>query len=220
MRNFVKDQGGLYMNRIITISREFGSGGKEIGKRLSDKLGYSYYDSEIVTLLAKETGMSEEYIKNISEKGIYPYAFQFAKSFSMYSGMQNYQTEILVKQTNILKDIAKKGNAIIVGRGANTILKDYNPMNIFVYANMKSRINRCKEKAKEDENITDKELENKIKAIDKNRKVFNGLISNSEWGKKENYHLCINTSNVEIKKIILSLAQYIENWFGGSESGN
>ena len=63
------------MNKIITISRKFGSGGKEIGKRLADKLGYSYYDSEIVTLLAKETNMSEEYLKNISEKGVYPYAF-------------------------------------------------------------------------------------------------------------------------------------------------
>ena len=68
--------------------------------------------------------------------------------------------------------------------------------------------------------MSDKELENKIKAIDENRKAFNSLISNSEWGKKENYHLCINTSNVEIEKIILSLAQYIENWFGGNESEN
>ena len=85
------------MNKIITISREFGSGGKEIGKRLADKLGYAYYDSKIITLLAKETGMSEEYIKNISEKGTYPYVFQFAKSFAMYSTMQNNQTEILVK---------------------------------------------------------------------------------------------------------------------------
>lgn len=203
------------MNRIITISREFGSGGKEIGKRLADQLGYSYYDSEIITLLAKETGMTEEYIKNISEKGIYPYAFQFAKSFSNYSTMQNYQTEILVKQANILKEIAEKGNAIIVGRGANTILKQYKPMNIFVYANLESKINRCREKEKEDESITDKELENKIKAIDKNRKAFNSLISNTEWGNKENYNLCINTSNIEIKKIIPSLAEYIENWFGG-----
>lgn len=208
------------MNRIITISREFGSGGKEIGKRLADQLGYSYYDSEIITLLAKETGMTEEYIKNISEKGIYPYAFQFAKSFSNYSTMQNYQTEILVKQANILKEIAEKGNAIIVGRGANTILKQYKPMNIFVYANLESKINRCREKEKEDESITDKELENKIKAIDKNRKAFNSLISNTEWGNKENYNLCINTSNIEIKKIIPSLAEYIENWFGGNKNEN
>lgn len=208
------------MNKIITISREFSSGGKEIGKRLADKLGCAYYDSEIITLLAKETGMSEEYIKNISEKGIYPYAFQFAKSFSSYPIIQSNQTEILVKQANILKEIAKKGNAIIVGRGANTILKKYNPMNIFVYADMESKIARCKEKTKEDENMTDEEIENKIKNIDKNRKAFNGFISNSEWGKKENYNLCINTSNIVIKKIIPSLAQYIENWFGGNESGN
>ncbi len=201
------------MNKIITISREFGSGGKEIGKRLADVLGYAYYDSEIITLLAKETGMSEEYIKNISEKGVYPYAFQFAKSFAMYSTMQSAKTEILVAQAKILKQIAEKGNAIIVGRGANSILKEYNPMNIFVYADMESKINRCKEKAKEDEHLTDKELENKIKEIDKNRKALNDLISNAEWGKKENYNLCINTSNVKIKSIIPALAEYIENWF-------
>ena len=208
------------MNKIVTISREFGSGGKEVGKRLADALGYSYYDSEIITLLAKETGMSEEYIKNISEKGAYPYAFQFAKSFAMYSTMQSNQTEILVKQAEILKQIAQKGNAIIVGRGANTILREYNPMNIFVYANIESKINRCRQKAKEDENLTDKELEKKIKVIDKNRKAFNSLISNAEWGMKENYNLCINTSNIEIKTIIPSLAKYIENWFGGNKGEN
>lgn len=213
-------RGGSMMNKIVTISREFGSGGKEIGKRLADKLGYAYYDSEIVTLLAKETGMSEEYINNISEKGIYPYAFQFAKSFAMYSTMQNNQTEILVAQNKILKQIAQKGNAVIVGRGANSILREYNPMNIFVYANMESKINRCKEKAKQDENLTDQELETKIKNIDKNRKAFHDLISNTEWGKKENYSLCINTSNIEIKSIIPPLAEYIENWLGGKMNEN
>ncbi len=208
------------MNKIITISREFGSGGREIGKRLADKLGYSYYDSEIITLLAKETGMSEEYIENISEKGVYPYPFQFAKSFAVYSSTQSQQTEILVKQASIIKEIAQKGNAIIVGRGANFILREYNPMNIFVYADIDSKIRRCREKAKEDENLTDKELEQKIKAIDKSRKSFNNLISNMEWDDKRNYSLCINTSNVEIKKIINSLADYAKEWFGGKNNGN
>ncbi len=203
------------MNRIITISREFGSGGREIGKRLAEELGYSYYDSEIITLLAKETGMAEDYLKKISENGIYQYAFMFTKSFSNYNKLQNKQTEILVKQAKILKEIAQKGNSVIVGRGANSILKEYNPMNIFVYANMEAKINRCKEKANPNENINDKELENKIKNIDKNRKAFNNLISNNEWGNKENYDLCINTSNLEIKKIIPALKEYINNWFGG-----
>ena len=155
------------------------------------------------------------YVQNISEKGIYPYPFQFAKSFAMYSSLQSDQTDILVAQTKVLKEIAKKGNCIIVGRGANIILKDYNPMNIFVYADMESKINRCHKKAKENENLTDKEIEKKIITIDKARKNYHKLISNLEWGDKNNYHLCINTTDIEIKNIISSLADYIEDWFGG-----
>lgn len=202
------------MNNIITISREFGSGGREIGKRLADKLGFSYYDREIITEIAKETGMSEEYIKNISEKGVYPYAFQFAKSFTAYSSLQSNQTDILVAQQKILKAIAKKENCIIVGRGANVILREYTPMNLFIYANMESKIKRCRMKKKAEE-LTDKELKNKIMQVDKNRKNYHKIISNLEWGEKKNYHLCINTSNVEIKEIIPSLSNYIESWFRG-----
>lgn len=203
------------MNKIVTISREFGSGGREVGKRLADELGFRYYDREIIDEIAKETGMSKEYIQNISEKGIYPYSFQFAKSFTSYSGVQSNQTEILVAQTKVIKEIAEKGNCIIVGRGANVILKDYNAMNIFVYANMESKINRCREKAKEDEKNTDKEMEKKIIAIDKARKNYHKIISDLEWGDKRNYNLCINTTNIEIKAIIPSLAKYIEDWFRG-----
>lgn len=203
------------MNMIVTISREFGSGGREIGKRLADELGIKYYDREIIAEIAKQTGLSKEYIKNISEKGVYAYPFQFAKSFVAYSGLQSNQTEILVAQTKVLKEIAQKGNCIIVGRGANSILKDYNPMNIFVYADMESKISRCHKKAKEDEHFTDKEMEKKIIEIDNGRKNYHKLISNLEWGDKRNYHLCINTTNVEIRNMIPALAEYIEDWFGG-----
>ncbi len=197
------------MNKIITISREFGSGGKEIGKRLADKLGYAFYDSKIIDLLVKETGMSEEYINNISEKGVYPVPFQFGKTFTTNLSIQKNQIDILIKQNKILNNIAEKGNAVIVGRGANTILKDYNPINIFVYADEKSKIKRCREKGNEEEKLSDKELLNKIREVDKNRKAFNDLIANFEWGNKENYDLCINTTNINIKNIITPLADYI-----------
>lgn len=201
------------MNKIITISREFGSGGREIGKRLADKLGYAYYDSEIINMLAQKTGLSEEYIKSISEKGIYLIQLQFRKSFSAGTFIQKNQTDILVEQTKILRNIAATGNAIIVGRGANSILKEYNPMNIFVYADIESKVKRCKEKAPENENFSDKKIINKIKEIDKNRKAFNYLISDTVWGDKSNYNLCINTSDIEIKQIIDPLSEYIKNWF-------
>ncbi len=201
------------MNKIVTISREFGSGGKEIGKRLSDKLEIAYYDEEIIAELAKETGLSEEYIKNISEKGMYPVSFNFGRTLAKFNTMQSSQTEILIKQQEILKKIAQKGDCIIVGRGADVILKDYNTMNIFVYSDMESKIKRCKMKATENENLSEKELEKKIIQIDKDRRNFHNLISNSEWGDKKNYNLCINTSELEIKEIIPALSEYIKQWF-------
>ncbi|MCI8654813.1 MAG: cytidylate kinase-like family protein [Clostridia bacterium] len=204
------------MNRIITISREFGSGGREIGKRLADELGFSYYDREIITEVAKETEMAEKYIQNISEKGVSPYSFQFAKSFAVYSNLQKQQTEILVAEQKIIKQIAQKGDCVIVGRGANSILKEYNPMNIFVYANMESKIARCMERANKDENLTEKEIKNKIIQVDKERKKYNNIISSLEWGDKKNYNLCINTSGIDIKTIISPLADYINTWFGGN----
>lgn len=204
---------GIKLNKIITISREFGSGGKELGKRLADKLDYAYYDAEIITLLAKETGMSEEYIKNISEKGVYPTAFQFGKTFATFGALQSSQMDILVKQQEVLKRIAEKGNAIIIGRGADSILKSYSPLNIFVYANMEAKMARCKLKGSEDENLSDKELEKKIKQIDKGRKNFYSVISGKDWGEKGNYDLLINTSNIEIKDIIPFIADYAECYF-------
>lgn len=204
------------MNKIVTISREFGSGGRELGKRLADKLGFAYYDREIITEVARETEMAEQYIQNISEKGVSPYPFQFAKSFAMYSNLQKHQTEILVIEQKVIKELAQKGNCVIVGRGANSILKEYNPMNIFVYADMESKINRCRMRAEESENYTDKELKNKIIQVDKSRKNYNNIISSLEWGDRKNYNLCINTSGIEVKTIISPLADYIETWFGGN----
>lgn len=198
---------------IITISREFGSGGREIGKRLADELSLAYYDGEIITLIAKETGMSEEYIQNISEKGVYPYTYQFAKSFLNSSPVQNSQIQVLVKQNEIIKKIASKGNCVIVGRAANVILKGEDTIDLFIYADMKSKVARCKQKADENENLSEKELEKKIIEVSKNREKFHNVVSNEEWGKKENYDLCINTSGVDIKSIITPLKMYIENWF-------
>lgn len=200
------------MHKIITISREFGSGGREIGKRLADQLGYAYYDREIITMLAASTGMCEQYIENQNEKGVNPYPFQFAKSFASYAKIQSNQTDLLVQQQKVIKQIAEKGNCIIVGRGADVILKEYHPLNLFVYADVDSKIKRCLEKG--EVTITPKALAKKIKEIDVQRKKYHDMIAESEWGKKENYHLCINTSQIEIKTIIKALAFYIENWFG------
>lgn len=201
------------MSKIITISREFGSGGREIGKRLSDQLGIGYFDSEIIKQISEKTGLSEQYIESIYEKGPSSYPISFGRTFYSNLPLQNNQTEVFVAQQKIIKEITKNGDCIIVGRGADIILKQYNPMKLFIYANMQAKIERCYEKAHENENLTQKEMEKKIVGIDKNRKKYYSLLSNQIWGDKNNYQLCINTSDIEIKDIIPSLSDYIESWF-------
>ena len=202
------------MNKmIITISREFGSGGKELGKRLSEQLGISFYDSEIIDLLSKETGLSEEYISKTSESGINNPITNYARTFAITSNLYNKKTEVMILQQKIIKEIASKESCIIVGRGADIILKEYNPFKIFVYADLESKVKRCIEKAKETGKITEKEIIKKIKEIDKNRKKYYDIISNNIWGNKENYNLCINTSNKNIKTLIDPIVSYIKLHF-------
>lgn len=201
------------MNKIITISREFGSGGKELGKKLAETLGMDFYDGEIIDILAKETGMDANFIKTMDESIINNYTFKFANSFVQYSNAQSSKIDLLVHQQKVIKEIAKKGNCIIVGRGADVILQEFNPLRLFVYANLESKLKRCLENRNEEEKLNEKQMVKKIKRIDKSRKKYYDILSNQSWGIKENYDLCINTSNIIIEDIITPLVGYINNWF-------
>ena len=134
------------MNRIITIGREFGSGGRELGRRLAERLNYAYYDKEIITEIAKKTELSENYVRNVVEKRpLLQYPIHIGGTFY---GVQNTQLEqgawIFREQCNILKEMAEKSNCVIVGRCADYILRDYDPFRIFVYADIEKKIARCK----------------------------------------------------------------------------
>ncbi len=201
--------------KIITVSREFGSGGRELGKRLADLMGYAYYDREIISEIAKEEGLSEDYVERILETpSSFGYTITYSRSFAI---MQNYNTAptLLAKQHNLIKKLAKKGDCVIVGRGADVILSEFEPFRIFVYADTESKIERCKKRSGDDEEISEKELLRKIKKIDKARAENYSFITDKPWGNKEAYDLCVNTSGMEIKKLIPSITQYIETWFEG-----
>lgn len=205
--------------RIITVGREFSSGGRELGKRLADALGFAYYDREIITEIAKRTNLDENYVADKLEKGIVPefnitYGHTFLYS---YMPMQN-DIKILVSERELIQEIAEKGeDFVIVGRNADVILKNYKPFNLFVYADMPSKIKRCQERADKTENYTPKELEKKIKQIDTGRAKRRELITDSKWGRKESYDLCINTSNIVIKDIVPLIAEYALSRFERNE---
>ena len=201
--------------RIITVSREFGSGGREVAKRLADELGFEYYDKEIVTEIAKRCELDEGYVRNTLERSIaHTYPIHIGRSYSHVAAAMNVDvTNIFAEQTKLIKELAQKGNCVIVGRAADVLLKEYSPFNLFVYANMKSKIDRCLARAPEGEDLTRRETEKMIKKIDSERKKIHTLISDIKWGDKSAYHLCINTSGVEIKSLVGAVATFANAWF-------
>lgn len=201
--------------KIITVSREFGSGGREVGKRLADILGFRYYDKEIITAVAEKSNFDENYVETVLEKGI-PRSFPitFARTFSFTDSAQENYTKLLLTQQQIIKDIAKKGeDFVIVGRASDVILEEYNPLNLFVYADKQSKIERCKKRAPDGEKLTDKELARQIKQVDLGRAVNRQLLADDHWGEKESYHLCVNTTGMDIKTLTDAVAEFAKAWF-------
>lgn len=205
--------------KIITISREFGSGGRELGKRLSDALNVPCYDDEIIELIAERQGLAKEYVARMSERdmrNLYPSTIgRRFTGFPFHAQAITQQIiQITAEQHNVIRELAGKGNCVVVGRCADVILHTLNPLNLFVYASQESKLARCKSRATEDEHYTDREIVQMMRRIDKERAAYREVIADSEWGHKETYHLCINTSDKEIKKLIPGLTAYVKCWFG------
>ena len=205
------------MNKIITIGREFGSGGRELGRRLSERLGFAYYDQEVISEIAKKTSLSEQYVQNVVEHN--PFI-----SFPIHVGMSFYNTnasyvldshrEIYAEQDRIIKEMAAKSDCVIVGRCADYILEEEHPFRIFVYADMDSKVKRCRAKGKEHEELSDKELMQHIKRMNRNRAKYYDFYTGKAWGDKLNYDLMINSTNVEIKDIASHLAVFLADTMG------
>lgn len=129
------------MNRIITVGREFGSGGREIGRKIAQELGIAYYDHEIVTELIRRTNLAEEYIRSIEEKNPVPvFAVTTGRTFlSISNPLADQQVSILSEEGRIIQDMAEKSDCVIVGRRADYILRDKKPLRLFIYAGMDLR---------------------------------------------------------------------------------
>ena len=198
---------------IITISREFGSGGREVGKRLADAMGYAYYDREIVTAIAQKTQMDEGYVASALEGGLFRgIPIHFGRTFSYSTTLMTNTANLFVEQHKIIRELAAKGNCIIVGRAADAILEEYHPFNLFVYADLEAKVRRCQQRATEGEKLTERELIRRIKKIDAERARYHEMFSDTRWGRKESYHLCVNTTGVEIKALVPVIAQYARCW--------
>jgi len=201
--------------RIITVSREYGSGGRELAEKLAEKLDFKYYDKNIITEIALKTNLDEAFVGNNLEKS--------AKAFPSHLGRGSYYSPILsqgaikvaVAQREILRSLANSGDAVFVGRAADIILSDFAPLNFFVYSDMASRIARCRKVVPEFEGLTDRQAEKNILRVDKERAKCREMLSETKWGDRSCYHLMISTSGLNIADIVPALADYALEWFNG-----
>lgn len=197
------------MNRIITIGREFGSGGRELGRRLADALHFAYYDREIVTELARRTSLSEEYVQRIVEhRPTVAFPIHVGRSFyPMVNPMWEQGQAVYQEQHRLIKEMAAASSCVIVGRCADYILRDMRPFRIFVYADMASKMRRCRENGEDAKAMSDKELTQHINDINKGRAKYYEFYSGQEWGGRLNYDLCVNTTQLDLAEVVAAIAK-------------
>ena len=171
---------------VITISREYGSGGRLIGERLAQQLDVPFYDKELILMAAKESGLSEDYIRKTEQ--IKSTSFLYG----LYMGSQQLpmNDQIFLVESKIIKQVAQEGPCVIVGRCGDYILReDSNLLSVFVHAPMEQRVKR----AREDYGDTGSNLEDYIRKQDKKRASFYNYFSQNKWGNASQYHLSISS---------------------------
>lgn len=178
--------------RIITISREFGSGGRFIGEEVAKKLGVAYYDKDIIGKIAEQSGLSPEYIQENAElspkKGLFAYAF----SGRDITG-KSVEDMVYEAQRKIIMEIAEKESCVIIGRNADFILKDMNDvLNVFIHGDMPEKTQRIIDLY----NVEEKEAVKMMADTDKRRMTNYNFYTEQKWGKASNYTLCLNSSQL------------------------
>ena len=200
------------MNKIITISREFGSGGRELGRYIADTLKTAYYDQEIISELSKRTNLTENYIRQVEENKFIPLlpittGITFSSQF--YQAMEPDQTAFL-EQSKMIREMADKTDCVIVGRCADYILQERSPLRLFVYADTDFKLARCREKEQSMEGETDAEMRRKINVIDRQRARYYQFHTGRTWGDTSNYDLCINTTSLDIKSVTAAIVRLFD----------
>lgn len=199
-------------NQVITIGREFGSGGKYIGEEVAKRLNMKFYDKELLERVAKEENIYESILEKNDEKNVKSFWYTMTMaSFSSTGSVNTFSDlplneQIFLKQTKVIQNIAKKENCVIIGRCSNIILKDYpNVKNIFVYSSdMNFKIKRKVEFA----NLSEREASRKMIKRDKQRASYYNYFTNEKWGDRSGYDLMIDTSKIGVENAINLIVEF------------
>jgi len=194
----------------ITIGREFGSGGREIGKKVAEALGVPYYDKELLAVAAQESGLSHEFLKSYDEKPTNSFLYSLVMGQqNLLVGARGTTVEQLAAQAqrDAVLSVAEKGSCVIVGRCADYILRDKPGLvRVFITADHDSRVRRICQR----DGVSEKEAEEKIRKMDKARSSYYNFHTDRKWSDAANYDLCVSSSFRGIDAAVELILQFIK----------
>lgn len=196
------------MSKVITISREFGSGGREIGFRLSEKLGIPFYDKEIISLAAEDSNIIEaafhanDEVIGMKERVDHEYV-----SVNPFSTLYEVPVsdQVFMAQSQMIRKLEQEGPCVIIGRCSDIIVED--GFHVFICASMKKRVERMMHL---EPGETARRMENRIREIDRKRRDYYQYYSGNEWGNPRNYHLSLNSGRVGVEECVNMIAACVE----------
>lgn len=204
------------MKTIITIGRQFGSGGHDIGELVAEKLGYAFYDKKLVEIAAKNSNISDEAVQQIDEKATSSLLYSLVSGSYSIRGMNGplyyempLNDKLFIAQSDVIKDVASKENCVIVGRCSDYVLDDVEDIkliNVFIYSPLECRISRITKLHE----LNEKQAKDKILKSDKQRKTYYSYYSNRDWGKMSNYDICINSGKIGIEESADMIVNFVK----------
>lgn len=200
------------MDKIITISRQYGSGGREIGKKLADELGIPFYDKDLIRRAAKESGFAEAAFEKAEDKAASSLLYSIAMGMNAYGNQElgfstlSLDDRIYLAQSDVIRKVAAEGPCVIVGRCADYVLREYeNGVHLFIWADLAYRV----ERATSLYGLSPVKAEENIIKTDKKRANYYNFHANEKWGKVENYHLSIKSNYLGIDNAVECIKMFV-----------
>lgn len=194
---------------IITIGRQYGTGGREIGKKLADKLGIPFYDRELITRAAKKSGFSEELFEQLDRRATNSFLYSLTMFGSTGTNGMTLTDQLFLTQCKVIREMAEEGSCVIVGRCADHVLREFDGRyDFFIHGSVEDRVKRIRTCG--DYEITGKTPEAALEKMDKQRSTYYNYYTGKVWGQCSHYDLCINAGRIGVDKSVEVILAYLD----------
>jgi len=197
-------------NLVVTIGRKYGTGGREIGQKLAERLGIAFYDRELITRAAKKTGFDEKLFEQLDKRATNSFLYSLTMFGTVGLNGMSLTDQLFLAQSNLIRELASEKPCVIVGRCADHVLRDFpNRFDFFIHGSLAARIKRIQTCG--DYEIEGKTPEAALERMDKQRSTYYNYYTGRSWGKCDHYDLCIDAGRLGVDPTVDLIARYVEH---------